>query len=67
MYQVLQHALAEKDNTTHFTLIFANVSPQDILLKEEFDAWKKKYPKTMSIWESDWRCVVAFSMTLNIA
>ena len=49
MYQVLQHALAEKDNTTHFTLIFANVSPQDILLKEEFDAWKKKYPKTFDV------------------
>jgi cytochrome-b5 reductase len=25
-------------------LIFANVSPADILLKEDLEAWKKKYP-----------------------
>ena len=49
MYQVLQHALAEKDNKTRFTLIFANVTPGDILLKEEFDTLKKKHPDTFNV------------------
>lgn len=49
MYQVLHHALADKDNKTRFTLIFANVSPSDILLKEEFDALKAKHPDTFNV------------------
>lgn len=44
MYQVISHALKIKDDKTKFTLIFANVSPADILLKEEFEAFKKNYP-----------------------
>lgn len=49
MYQVLQHALADPGNKTRFTLIFANVTPKDILLKEEFDALKAKHPETLKI------------------
>ena len=49
MYQVLQHALKEKDNKTRFTLIFANVTPSDILLKDEFDALKAKHPDTFNV------------------
>ncbi|KAF7793598.1 hypothetical protein EIP86_004712, partial [Pleurotus ostreatoroseus] len=49
MYQVLQHALEEKDNKTRFTLIFANVTPSDILLKDEFDALKAKHPDTFNV------------------
>lgn len=66
MYQVLQHALAQKDNKTRFTLIFANVTPADILLKDQFDAWKKTYPDTFNVVytvdkaEGDWAGPVGY-------
>jgi cytochrome-b5 reductase len=43
MYQLLTHALAEPEDKTKFKLLFANVSPADILLKEEFDELKAKH------------------------
>lgn len=43
MYQILQHALAIPQDKTKFTLIFANVSEKDILLREKFDEWAKKH------------------------
>ncbi|KAI8980634.1 cytochrome-b5 reductase [Trametes punicea] len=49
MYQILEHALHNPSNKTRFTLIFANVTEKDILLKEEFDALKAKYPKTFNV------------------
>nr|VWO94442.1 NADH-cytochrome b5 reductase (EC [Ganoderma boninense] len=49
MYQVLDFALKDPSNKTRFTLLFANVSEKDILLKEEFDALQKKYPKTFNV------------------
>ncbi|KAG9313924.1 hypothetical protein JVU11DRAFT_4696 [Chiua virens] len=49
LYQVLQHTLADKTNKTKFKLIFANVTEADILLREEFDAMKKKYPNTFDV------------------
>jgi cytochrome-b5 reductase len=49
MYQILIHALTKPENKTKFKLIFANVSEKDILLKEELDALKKKYPQTFDV------------------
>ncbi|KAI0352185.1 ferredoxin reductase-like C-terminal NADP-linked domain-containing protein [Trametes cingulata] len=49
MYQILDYALKDPSNKTRFTLIFANVTEKDILLKEEFDALKAKYPKTFNV------------------
>ncbi|CAL1693867.1 unnamed protein product [Somion occarium] len=49
MYQLLNHALSDKSNKTKFTLVFANMTPKDILLKEEFDSLKKKYPDTFNV------------------
>ena len=66
MYQVLDHALADPANKTRFTLIFANVAPSDILLKEEFDALKAKYPQTFNVVytvdkpEGDWKGSVGY-------
>ena len=66
MYQVLDHALADPANKTRFTLIFANVTPSDILLKEEFDALKAKYPQTFNVVytvdksEGDWKGSVGY-------
>ena len=49
LYQVLTHALADKDNKTKFTLLFANVAEKDILLREEFDELAKKFPETFKV------------------
>ena len=49
LYQILNHALAEKSNKTKFKLLFSNVTEKDILLREELDALQKKYPKTLDI------------------
>ncbi|TFK17691.1 cytochrome-b5 reductase [Coprinopsis marcescibilis] len=49
LYQVINHALADKNNKTKFKLLFANVTEQDILLREELDALAKKYPKTLDV------------------
>ena len=38
IFQVLQHSLAQKDETTKFKLIFGNVTPADILIRDELDA-----------------------------
>ncbi|KAF8610543.1 NADH-cytochrome b5 reductase [Ceratobasidium sp. AG-I] len=37
IFQVLQHSLAQQDETTKFKLIFGNVTPADILIRDELD------------------------------
>ncbi|KAF8311811.1 uncharacterized protein EI90DRAFT_3095318, partial [Cantharellus anzutake] len=49
MYQILNHALHLKDDKTKFTLIFANVSPADILLREDLDSFKKQHPDRFNV------------------
>ncbi|KAF8633529.1 hypothetical protein AX15_001334 [Amanita polypyramis BW_CC] len=49
LYQVLEHALADKSNKTKFKLLFSNITEKDILLREELDDLKMKYPKTFDI------------------
>ena len=49
MYQILDYALKDPSNKTRFTLIFANLTEKDILMKEEFDALRKKYSKTLNV------------------
>lgn len=49
LYQILTHALADKNNKTKFKLIYANVTEKDILLREEFDTLKAKFPKTFDV------------------
>ncbi|GAB1524140.1 hypothetical protein RhiTH_007292 [Rhizoctonia solani] len=43
MYQLLTHALAQPEDKTKFKLLFGNVTPADVLLKEEFDQLKAKH------------------------
>jgi len=49
MYQVLDHALKIPEDNTKFKLIFANVTPADILLRQEFDQFKKAYPDRFDV------------------
>ena len=61
LYQILNHALADKSNKTKFTLLFSNLSEKDILLREEFDSLAKKHPETLKVvyyvdkGEKDWK------------
>ncbi|EJU02531.1 ferredoxin reductase-like C-terminal NADP-linked domain-containing protein [Dacryopinax primogenitus] len=49
MYQLLKHSLSIPEDKTHWTLIFANVSAKDILLKEEFDALAQAHPDRLNV------------------
>ncbi|KAF8899289.1 cytochrome-b5 reductase [Infundibulicybe gibba] len=66
LYQILTHALSNKLNKTKFKLLFSNVTEKDILLKEEFDTLKKKYPNTFDVVylvdtpEGEWRGPTGF-------
>jgi cytochrome-b5 reductase len=49
LYQVITHALSDKNNKTKFKLLYSNVTERDILLREEFDELKKKFPNTFDV------------------
>ena len=50
-YQVLQAALNGKDGT-NLSLVFANRSIDDILLKQELDAFEQNYPERFKLFYS---------------
>lgn len=45
MFQVLAHLLRDPRDTTRIALVFANVSADDILLREELDALAAQHPR----------------------
>jgi cytochrome-b5 reductase len=45
MYQLIRAILKNPDDKTKITLLFANVSTQDILLRKELDDLATKYPR----------------------
>ena len=49
LYQILRHALKDPNNTTKFTLLYGNLTEDDILLRNEFDSLKKKHPNTFDV------------------
>ncbi|KAF8531533.1 cytochrome-b5 reductase [Gautieria morchelliformis] len=49
LYQILSYALPDKNNKTKFKLLFGNVTEKDILLREQLDELKRKYPDTFDI------------------
>jgi len=49
LWQILQHALASRHNTTKFTLLYSNVSESDILMREQLEALKKQHPDKFNI------------------
>ncbi|KAG4305962.1 hypothetical protein PORY_000872 [Pneumocystis oryctolagi] len=44
MYQLIHKIFQNKKENTHVTLITANISEEDILLRDEFEKLKKKHP-----------------------
>ncbi|KAG0230508.1 NADH-cytochrome b5 reductase [Actinomortierella wolfii] len=49
MYQVIQHLLKDKEDKTQIALIFANVTPDDIIMKDEIDALAKAHPDRFKV------------------
>ncbi|KAF9970047.1 NADH-cytochrome b5 reductase [Actinomortierella ambigua] len=49
MFQVIQHLLKDKEDKTEISLIFANVTPDDIIMKDEIDALAKANPNRFKV------------------
>lgn len=50
MYQLIR-AICENDtDTTHISLIYANRSEEDILLRDELETFARKYPQNLKVW-----------------
>jgi cytochrome-b5 reductase len=49
LYQLIHHALNEPTNRTRFTLLYANVTEADILLRDELAALQRAHPATFKI------------------
>lgn len=50
MYQLIR-AICENDtDTTEISLIYANRSEEDILLREELETFARRYPKNFKLW-----------------
>ncbi|CAD7697594.1 unnamed protein product [Ostreobium quekettii] len=50
MYQVLNHILNDPKDTTHVSLIYANISVEDILLKKNLEQLVSKYPTRFDVY-----------------
>ncbi|KAI9510776.1 hypothetical protein F5148DRAFT_508753 [Russula earlei] len=49
LYQLLHHALNDSGNRTRYTLLYANVSEADILLRDELAALERAHPNTFRV------------------
>lgn len=49
MYQVLQTALLDPEDTTCFYLLYANQSNVGVMLQEDLDNWAKMYPGRIKV------------------
>lgn len=49
-YQVLNHILSDPTDRTHVSLIYANVTPADILLRQNLDSLAAKHPKQFDVY-----------------
>lgn len=49
LYQLLKHALNDPTNKTRFTLLYANVSEADILLRDEIAALQRAHPDKFKV------------------
>ncbi|KAF9928159.1 NADH-cytochrome b5 reductase [Linnemannia zychae] len=49
MIQIISNLLKDKEEKTKINLIFANVTPEDIILKDELDAFAKNHPDRFKV------------------
>ncbi|KNG91030.1 cytochrome B5 [Aspergillus nomiae NRRL 13137] len=50
MYQLIRAICEDERDTTEISLIYANRTEADILLREELEAFARKYPKNFKLW-----------------
>ncbi|XP_059280356.1 nitrate reductase [NADH] [Lycium ferocissimum] len=50
VYQVMQAILKDPEDDTEMYVVYANRTEDDILLKEELDAWAEKIPERVKVW-----------------
>lgn len=50
MYQVIKDIMRNPEDTTEVSLVFGNISSQDIILKEELDELQRNYPENLHIY-----------------
>lgn len=50
MYQLIRAICEDDTDTTEISLIYANRSEEDILLREELERFARRYPKNLKIW-----------------
>ncbi|KAL7414532.1 hypothetical protein BDY24DRAFT_385536 [Mrakia frigida] len=49
MYQLINHSLNSKDDSTKWTLIYSNVTEADILLRKEWDSLAASHPDRLKV------------------
>ncbi|CAL0317905.1 unnamed protein product [Lupinus luteus] len=50
IYQVVQTILKDPEDQTEMHVVYANRTEDDILLREELDAWAKKHHDRLKVW-----------------
>ncbi|CAH1432904.1 unnamed protein product [Lactuca virosa] len=50
IYQVMQAILKDPEDDTEMYVVYANRTEDDILLREELDAWADKYGERVKVW-----------------
>lgn len=50
IYQVMQAILKDPEDDTEMNVVYANRTEDDILLKDELDAWAEKYKDRVRVW-----------------
>ncbi|KAL3353659.1 hypothetical protein AABB24_018401 [Solanum stoloniferum] len=50
VYQVMQSILKDPEDDTEMYVVYANRTEDDILLKEELDAWAQQIPDRVKVW-----------------
>lgn len=50
MYQLIRAICEDEHDTTEVSLIFANRTEEDILLREELNRFARRYPKNFKVW-----------------
>lgn len=67
MYQVIQHILNDPKDKTKISLIYANITIQDILLKKDIDRLHQAYPDKLKVYYvvektelEDWRYGIGY-------
>lgn len=49
MFQLLKASLLDRDDRTSFSLLFANNTPDDVLLRRELDDLAKEHPSRFKV------------------